>query len=172
MIKYPVTKSLLAEALVIANRIPPDINNSIRSGEGRLAGTIGEAIFLRVTGGQSSGSDWANYDVLWNGFKYDAKTKECTSPPQPHYFASIAKHNPNQKCDRYVFFRVMRRKGEDYTWAWLMGWMGKEEFFDTAVYYKKGDIDPSSTFGWTFRESCWNVEYSKLHEFKLDIEFA
>jgi hypothetical protein len=172
MIKYPVTRSIIQQATTIANRIPSNINKSIRSGEGRLAGAIGEAILLRITDGISSGDDWANYDVLWNNIKYDVKTKECTSPPQPHYFASIAVHNPNQKCDRYAFFRVMRRKDEDYTQAWLMGWMGKEEYFDNAVFYRKGQVDPSSTFGWTFRESCYNVPYSLLHDFKKECELV
>lgn len=172
MIEYPVTKGILEQASTIANNIPPDIKNSIRSGEGRFVGAIGESIFMRVTGGNKVSTDYYNSDVNWNGVLYEVKTKECTSIPRPHYFASVCNHNPNQNCDRYVFFRVLKRKNENYSKAWLMGWMEPEEFFDNATFYRRGDVDPSSTFGWTFRESCYNVPYSKLHQFQKECEAA
>ena len=38
----------------------------------------------------------------------------------------------------------------------------KSKFFEEAKFFKAGEIDPSSNYGWTFRADCYNMEISKL----------
>jgi hypothetical protein len=170
MHEYPVTRSVMLLAQRKAALMPKSPRNSIREGAGTLVGCIGEIILCRVLGATLVSPDNPyNFDMLVGDKTYEAKTKECTSIPRPHYFATVAASNTKQKCDYYAFLRVLRPKGGDYLKAWVMGWIPKEEFYDLAVFYREGDIDPTSPPGYSFdfKADCYNVPYSKLRQFKI-----
>jgi hypothetical protein len=75
-----------------------------------------------------------------------------------NYFCSVAAFNITQKCDVYIFVRVL----EDFSKAWVLGGRTKNKFFEEAKFYKAGELDPSSNYGWTFRADCYNMEVGKL----------
>ena len=131
------------------------LNNSITSGGGNLAGFIGEEIVREYI--QAKESNTYDYDLIKSNIKIDVKTKRTNFPPLPHYEASIANYNPNQKCDVYVFVRVMN----DFTKAYICGWISKEGYFKKAKFLRQGDYDPSNN--WHCKADCYNVPYSDLN---------
>lgn len=132
------------------------LNNSIMEGGGNVYGFLGEELILDYLGGQICNT--FDYDLIIDEVKIDVKTKCCTSEPKPNYFCSVAAFNIRQRCDYYYFVRILK----DFGKAWILGYCGKEEFYETAKFYKKGQPDPDSKFGWTFRADCYNLEISKL----------
>lgn len=138
------------------------LNNSILQGKGNETGFIGEEVvklYLKDSGHIQEGNHY-DYDFLYNGQKIEVKTKYTTVQPRGTYDCSIANFNPNQKCDIYVFVRVH----EFWEKAWILGWMGKDEYFKNSVFLKKGDIDPSNNF--TVKADCHNVKISNLRDIK------
>ena len=132
------------------------LHNSILNGGGNLAGFIGELIVLKVLGGE-----WSNtydYDILLGKIKIDAKTKQTSVKPLPHYECSIAKFNTKQDCDYYAFTRVKK----DFSVGWYLGVIDKHTYFDRAKYLQKGEIDPSNNF--KVRTNCYNLAISELGE--------
>ena len=89
------------------------LNNSITSGEGNLAGFVGEYLVADLIGGKVSNT--YDYDVVAkNGKTIDVKTKRTNYPPLDHYECSVAAYNTRQDCDYYFFVRV----SNTYTIAW------------------------------------------------------
>ena len=113
------------------------LNKSILNGAGTLAGFIGEQVALQVMGGE-----WSNtydYDiVLDNGQTVDVNTK--------------------QKCDIYAFVRVKK----DLSVAWFLGSKNKAEYFENAVFKKKGDKDGDNNF--VVRSDCYNMAITDLDQ--------
>jgi hypothetical protein len=137
----------------------PLINNSIRQREGGLVGYIGEALILHLEGGEIK--DTYDYDVVSsNGVKIDVKTKERKVAPRANYNCTVADFNTKQKCDRYSFVSVL----DDYKTAWYLGSISKKEFYQKAVFYKQGELDPDSSpnYPFKFTADCYNIKVSQL----------
>ena len=132
------------------------LNNSITHGDGNVYGFLGEILVKNHIGGIHRNT--YDYDIIKNKIKIDVKTKVCTSPPQPHYYCSVAAYNIRQACDIYVFVRIM----EDFSKAWILGGCDKSVFYRTAQFNKKGTIDESSSFKWRFKADCYNLPISRL----------
>ena len=157
---------LLHRCIVRAKKVG-ELKNSITQGKGNLVGFIGEELFRVLKGGEYSDEDGSHFDfdiVMESGKRVDVKTKSCTSTPSGRYNASVAAYNTKQKCDIYAFMRVEvdKETGMPTGRAWYMGATLKEHFFEDAVFFKKGDIDLESDFGWTFRADCYNLKYDDL----------
>lgn len=139
------------------------LNNSILEGEGMLAGLVGEELYRDYYGFlRSAGEAIFHYDVLDPDVlgRIEVKTKRCTSAPKPHYNCSIAASNCNQQCDYYAFVRVMK----DFSRAWILGMMPKDQFFNhrDVQFFNKGDKDPAGFAGWRFKWACFNLPISAL----------
>jgi len=148
------------------------LNDSITEGEGMLAGLIGEEVFRDYYGFfQSIGEAIFHYDVLDQRHlgKIDVKTKRCTSEPKSHYNCSVAASNTDQQCDYYAFVRVLN----DFSKAWILGLTPKTRFFEDALFFKRGQIDPAGFGGWRFKWDCFNLQIGQLlqaPESPLDFE--
>jgi hypothetical protein len=131
------------------------LNNSILSGDGNIAGFVGEQIALSILGGE-----WSNtydYDIVTpDGKKVDVKTKQTTVAPRPHYECSVAKYNTGQQCDMYAFVRVTKTLDK----GWFLGVMDHKTYYEKATYLKKGQVDMSNNF--TVRADCYNLPISEL----------
>lgn len=144
------------------------LKNSITKGSSNIYGAIGEVLIWDQHKDNCEYVGEYNYDLIISGQTVDVKTKRTKYEPLPHYLCSIAdtKHNqdPNeqQKCDWYCFVRV----NENLIDAWILGWIRRDEFFQKAVYFKKGEIDPNSDNNFTFKEDCWNLPISELGNFE------
>jgi hypothetical protein len=134
------------------------LNNSIKNGEGNVAGFLGELVVADCIGAEVNNT--YDYDLKKGLLTFDVKTKLCTSKPKPEYECSVAAFNISQKCDYYVFVRVL----EDYSKAWVLGEIAKEDYYKQARFCRKGLTDSKSHIGWKFKADCYNLEISKLRE--------
>lgn len=160
MIERAISQEIIQKA-TLESREMGELKNSITKGEGNIYGFVGELVVSNYIGAVISRT--YDYDLVKNNLRIDVKTKHCTSKPKLNYLCSIAAYNIKQECDYYVFVRVMK----DLTKAWVLGCMEKEEFFKRAKFYKKGEIDPSSIFGWTFKADCYNMAIQDLKDVKI-----
>lgn len=138
------------------------LRNSITSGDGNLAAFIGEFAAQIVIGGEILNT--FEFDIRDDsGITWDVKTKRRTVKPRVKYNCSVADFNTNQKCDRYCFVTLFNL---DY--AYVLGWISKEDFYKKAKFFKKGEVDEQSPPGKTFRftADCYNLETKELNEFK------
>jgi hypothetical protein len=133
------------------------LDHSITDGRGSAHGHLGEhLIHIRLPG-----SDWTptyDYDLVVEGHTVDVKTQRCASQPQPHFMCNIPAYQSHQRCEYYVFVRML----EDMSRAWLVGGIRKERFFELSEFRRAGEVSPQRIDGWTFKEDCYNVAISKL----------
>ena len=158
MIEVKVTDYMRVKARSMAKDLGK-LKNSITSGEGNVAGFVGELIALDYLGGVKANT--YDFDIVSNGKTYDVKTKRCTSPPKPHYDCSVAAFNTKQRCDIYFFVRV-QFQGDRPVRAWVLGQKDKAEYFKQARKLKKGEVDPSNNF--KVKADCFNLSIDKLEE--------
>lgn len=160
MIQTTITNDILNEARNKSKEMGV-LRNSITRGGGNVYGFAGELVACRYLQ-DAVVRNTHDYDLVMpkekSWFKIDVKTKKVTSAPKDAYLCSVADYNTKQECDAYLFTRVK----DDFSYAWLLGWMLKHEFYKKAKLYKEGEIDPGGNGKWRFRADCFNIEISKL----------
>lgn len=157
-----IYKPTVARAEALAKEMGT-LRGSFLKGEGNVRGMIGELVLanqLSVRHKSDNTNFSYHYDLKYKGMKIDVKTKGCTSKPLDTYEASVNGWNTKQKCDVYYFARV--QKG--YKKAWLLGGLTPEEFYDKAVFWEKGQRDPSN--GWLVKSDHYSVKIDELKPFK------
>jgi len=138
------------------------LKHSFTNGEGNVVGFLGEILVADYLKAEIENT--YDYDLIKCGVKLDVKSKRCTSIPRPHYECSVAAYNTRQKCDFYVFVRVLN----DYKKAWILGIINKESFFKKSILRKKGFTDISNNM--TFKEDTYNLPIKNLNDFSKLIE--
>jgi len=174
MIKLDFNQSMIDEAVKKAEELG-SINNSITSGRGNLAGYLAEIALTKYLGCKNiscdKGRDKYDYDLIKDGRKIDVKTKRRTVDPKPFFEVSIAGTSKHQKTDTYAFisitFKEKRGMGSKAQYygvesIWLCGFMSKEDYFDKAIFWKKGAVDPSN--GFKVHADMYNMPISSLGE--------
>ena len=91
--EYPVQKEWVREAKKRALQMGP-LKNSITSGEGNVAGCLGEIVVNYYLGRDpfctvSVSDNVKGYDILINDYKIDVKTKRCAGKPKDYYECSV-----------------------------------------------------------------------------------
>ena len=109
---------------------------------------------------QAEIKDTYDYDLKYGSKTVDVKTKERTVAPRDHYNCTVADFNTKQKCDEYAFISVLN----DYSYAWYLGKISKQDFYERAKFYKEGDLDPESprSKNFYFRADCYNIPIREL----------
>ena len=153
MKKFIIAESALERIKARAAKLPL-LKNSIRKGEGSLVAYIGEEVVKNVLKGEIK--DTYDYDIVYKNTKVDVKTKERTVPPRPYYECSVADFNTEQDCDEYAFVSVLSTMKA----AWYLGKISKVDFYKTATFHEKGEIDLDNNF--TFKADCYNIPISEL----------
>ena len=153
MKKFIISASALKRIKARAATLPL-LKNSIRKGDGSLVAYIGEEVVKNVLKGEIK--DTYDYDIVYKNTKVDVKTKERTVAPKPYYECSVADFNTKQDCDEYAFVSVLNNMKE----AWYLGKISKSDFYKTAVFHKKDEVDPANNF--TFKADCYNIPVWKL----------
>ena len=149
-----ITKDMINKAKTKANQMGK-LNNSITKGQGNIAGFLGEEIVLNYLNENDNNS--YDYDlVLKDGRKVDVKTKRTTVKPRTNYDCSVASFNTKQKCDVYIFCRILN----DMSRGWILGYKDKKDYFDEARFMKKNQIDPANNF--RVKADCYNVAIEDL----------
>ena len=156
MVEIQITDEMLIKARRKAIDLG-QLNNSIERGDGNLVGFLGELVAQKVLGGRVKNT--YEYDlVLKDGTKIDVKTKKTSVAPKDYYDCSIANYNTKQECDEYCFVRVKNTLDK----AWVLGRIGKEEYFKKARFLKKGDQDGDN--GFFVKADCHNLMISELNQ--------
>lgn len=151
-----ITEEMIKEAEKRAAKLG-ELKNSITRGEGNLTGILGELVAHKVIGGDIK--DTRDYDIITpDNVKWDVKTKRSHGVPLEHFECSITDYNTRQKCDRYVFVRILK----DYSKGWVIGELPKEEYFKKATFIQQGQLDARN--GWRAKCDCWNVLFTDLNE--------
>ena len=174
MIKLNFDQSMIDNAIKKAEELG-SINNSITSGRGNLAGYLAEIALTKYLGCKNiscdKGRDKYDYDLIKDGRKIDVKTKRRTVDPKLFFEVSIAGTSKHQKTDTYAFISItfkdkrgMGSKAQYYgvESIWLCGFMSKEDYFDKAIFWKKGAVDPSN--GFKVHADMYNMPISSLGE--------
>ncbi len=143
------------------------LRHSIAKGKGNMYGFLGEAMFKKYASPFYKVDVHNTYDydfIVDKSVRIDIKTKSTSVTPKGEYDCTIPAYNTKQKCDAYVFCRVM----QSFDKGFILGGIGKEQFFDTAKFWKKGTIDPSN--GYQVKADCYNIKINELHTIKELIE--
>lgn len=155
MIEVEITTEMIDKARVKAKELGT-LRNSITRGGGNLIGFIGEEIAHHCLGGELANT--YDYDiVLDDGTTIDVKTKATTVTPREGYACSVSAYNTKQKCDAYSFVRVKK----DLSVGWYLGLLKKEDFFDVAEHFKKGDIGET---GFVYKGDCYVAKVFDLRD--------
>jgi hypothetical protein len=134
------------------------LRNSITKGKGNVVGFLGEIVAANHI--KATIENTHDYDIIKNNVKIDVKTKKCSSKPKDFYECSISEYNTKQKCDLYLFIRILN----DNSKAWLCGMIGKNDFFKNAKFYPKGFVDKSNNM--KFHCDTYNMQIKDLVPFK------
>lgn len=132
------------------------LKNSIEKGDGNVAGFLGQLLVRLYLNGEDD--ETYDYDVVKDKIRYEVKTKRCKFKPREDYTCSVCAKNARQDCDYYVFVRVTY----DYKNAWILGKKAAKSYLKESLFCKKGEKDPDSDFGWTFKEDCFNLKINQL----------
>jgi len=130
------------------------LNNSILNGSGNYAGFLGEEIVNDYINGVIENT--YDYDIIKYGLKFDVKSKQTIVVPRIHYDCSVPDFNPNQKCDFYIFTRIL----DDFSIGWILGFISKERFYQEARFMRKGQMDGSNDY--IVKSDCYNLEIKRL----------
>jgi len=164
-IEVDITDDMVTEAKDKAAELGK-LNNSIRGGKGNIVGFLGELAIIKAFP-EAKAINTYDADLELMGYSMEVKTKDRTVAPRSSYEASVANFNTRQNADLYVFVSLLR-KANTYVKAYVVGYTKKPAYIEQARRIEKGDIDPSN--GWAASADCWNMEYSKLKEFKLVVD--
>ena len=138
-----------------------ELNGSIMKGKSNIYGAMGEVLVHDFFGSERAEiKAEADYDLIIDGYRVDVKTKRTTVVPKPNYYCSISTWNTGQMCDMYFFVRVK----EDLSEGYLLGYLGKNEFFDKADFKRKGEQDGGL---WVFKADCYNIKVDQLNKFRV-----
>lgn len=160
MIELPIPTKIVTHAKQMADDMGK-ISGSFTDGEGTIAGFIGELMVADTIGAEQTNT--FEFDLTYHGLLLEVKTKRCSSAPKSDYSCDVACRNLRQKADFYIFTRVMK----DFSVCWLLGCIGKYDFFMNARCHEKGE---QSFGGFTYSASCLSVPVSLLRPFEeLDI---
>lgn len=154
MIRILPTASSIEEATEMAEEMGR-LRNSITEGNGNIAGFLGEVLTRKLLGADQGNT--YDYDIILNdGSTVDVKTKRTGVEPKDYYDCSVAALNTRQKCDYYAFVRVK----DDYTFAWFLGLIPKQFYFNEARLLKKGHTDGDN--GFIVKSDCYNMTISDI----------
>jgi hypothetical protein len=163
MVEIPVTNKALYYALLKAKELG-SLNNSILKGAGNLTGFVGEEAFKVFLNNEEHNNTY-NYDILHDNIRFEVKSKRTTVIPKDYYECSVADYNTTQRCDYYVFTRVLWPKHDKLpSKVYLMGYYNKEDYYKNARKLTKGSRDGDN--GFVVHADCWNMKYSDLLDIK------
>ena len=130
------------------------LNNSITSGEGNLAGALGEILIADRYKVLNEFNTY-DYDLVIKDKTVDVKTKRYkrNRSANSKVNLNVAAFNTIQKCDYYCFVGV----SYDLQEAFLYGFIKKDDFYHKAVFHRAGEVDPNGDGIWRFRCNCYNI---------------
>lgn len=143
---------------------------SIAGGKGRFYGFLGEEIVKQAMP-ELILDNTKDYDFIWRNFTFDVKTKTRKEPPKSWFDATVDKSAKHQLPDFYIFVQILAPpnlikqsiqeiRSFHYQKAWILGFMPRGQFYQTARFFNQGDVDPSN--GIKYRDSIYLVRCEQL----------
>lgn len=134
------------------------LKNSITGGHQNIIGFLGEEVVAKYLGVDPANTyEW---DVRYKDNFLEVKTKDTTVYPKSGYEVSVAGYNIRQKCDHYVFTRIL----SDHSVGWILGYMPKKDYYEKARKMTKGEVDGTNNF--IVKADCWNMFIHDLKSIK------
>lgn len=140
-----------------------NLNNSITKGKSEIFGAIGEIVALDFYNREGINASYVgsfNYDLRVYNKRVDVKTKKVNNAPELNHNATIPAINTKQETDIYLFVYVF----SDLSKAFLVGWLPKDLFFETATLKRKGEFDGNTSF--QYRADTYSTTLDKLYSVK------
>jgi hypothetical protein len=159
--KINIKEAWVKEAKNKANQLGT-LKHSFMNGAGNLIGYLGEIVVRESIGAEHKNT--YHFDLIKNGYKIDVKSKLCSTEPKENFECSIAAYNTRQKCDYYIFVRIIK----NLKYAWICGAIKKENFFNMATLYKAGYKDQSN--GMIFKVDTYNLPINRLKNIDKSIK--
>ena len=131
-IELSVTSQMIANAKERSKELQ-NLHGSITGGLGSLGGCIGEEACKIVIPELEEVYDF-DKDFLYHGYRIDSKTLRCNSRPYENYDVNIFSKHRKQKCDIYVFNRILNTNKT----IWIVGFMMKKDFRNQCITRYKG----------------------------------
>ena len=134
------------------------LKGSVTKGKGNIYGALGEIIVQDYYLSKGKDVNYVgsyDYDLIINEYKIDVKSKVTSVIPKGNYNCCVYSYNTRQKCDYYMFVRIKF----DLTIGYILGGIKKEEFYNKAIFNKKGDYDGN---GYYFLGDCYNLKIKEL----------
>ena len=157
MLEVPIRADMIERAERRAREMGI-LNKSFMKGRGNVVGFLGEEIVLAALPGSRLADDY-NYDIEWEGARFEVKTKRTTASPLPYYMCSVSDHNTLQDTNNYIFCRVLSQNGM-FTKGWVLGYIAKGDFFRRARFMRKGEKEGDN--GYIVKNDCWSVRIDEL----------
>ena len=140
-----------------------NLNNSITKGKSEIFGAVGEIVALDFYNRESLNASYVgsfDYDLRVYDKRVDVKTKKVNNAPELNHNATIPAINTKQRTDIYLFVYVL----SDLSKAFLVGWLPKDLFFETATLKRKGEFDGNTSF--QYRADTYSTTLDKLYAVK------
>ncbi len=164
-IEVLITKEMYDRATEKAAELG-QLKNSIRSGEGNLAGFLGEEAVL-VAFEDAVSTNTYQHDVTLPDRTWEVKSKDRTVTPDLSQEGSVAAYNTRQGADEYIFTSIYREGGKRnepetgrYTKVYIVGTQAKARYYRRARELTAGQRDGSNNF--IVQADCFNLHYRFL----------
>jgi len=118
----------------------------------RMTGYIAEAAIKYLCGIDYSDDD--SVDFTYGQITLDSKAQGCNSAPKDYYVATLYEEQKNRDVDYYVFSRVKN----DWSRAWICGFISKNLFFDKAELIPAG----TKNNNFVYDQSRFEIQYKNL----------
>jgi hypothetical protein len=103
-----------------------------------------------------------SYDFDWISDKFklfEIKAKERNVKPDTWHNCTVYNYNTKQRCEYYLFTSVYG----DHSQGWIIGYISKDDFYQKATFFKKGQADPDERGGkYVFPADCYNLKIEQL----------
>jgi hypothetical protein len=105
-----------------------------------------------------------DYQIL--GHKFEVKTQNCSTYPQPHYDCDVADHNYEKQVVNYIFTRA-RSEGhvafESYHTVYIVGCCTRLMFEEHCAHKRQDEISNKLKF----HNPCRTIEIKRLKPLHL-----
>jgi len=161
--------SMLRQAIIDSEKIGA-LKDSFTEGQRQWAGLLGEyAVKNHFKNLLKDTENFYNNDLTIGKYKVEVKSKLHKFELRDDYEWSIAKTSKHQKPDYYFFVSVHCNEINlrDIQDVYLAGYISHKDFWDKAVFYKKGTQHSN---GFVSPVDHYNIFQNELDKFKEERE--
>lgn len=113
------------------------LKNNQSGTRGVINGLLGEIClykYIKKNNIEVLHSNTKDFDFLINHLKFEIKTKQTRSLHLKSFYTNrVSSHNPNQKCDYYIFLRIMYKSNNTGSLKFC-GACTKTSFLNKSIY--------------------------------------